>query len=130
MTHIQHCAAPTLSSVRESVYASAFTALGLGNTADAQRYFGLMLAVAPFDYRAWLGLAAACEQTGDCRLAANFYGVASDFEPRSAYCKLGQARALLKLGESANAATLFDEAERLSEDPSLLAAVRQLRGEL
>jgi Flp pilus assembly protein TadD len=89
-----------------------------------------MLAVSPFDYRAWLGLAAACEQTGDCRLAANFYGVASDFEPRSAYCKLGQARALLKLGESANAATLFDEAERLSEDPSLLAAVRQLRGEL
>jgi predicted Zn-dependent protease len=123
-------AEPAWAPLRESLYASAFTALGLRNTGDAQRYFALMLAVAPFDPRAWMGLAATREQLADHRAAANFYAVAAELDPKSVYCRLGQARALVALHQRDLAEQVLLDVERLTDDPDTRSAIAQLRSDL
>lgn len=89
-----------------------------------------MLAVAPFDPRAWMGLAATREQLADHRAAANFYAVAAELDPKSVYCRLGQARALVALHQRDLAEQVLLDVERLTDDPDTRSAIAQLRSDL
>jgi tetratricopeptide (TPR) repeat protein len=113
--------------LRESLYAAAYVALAAEEWSRAQRCFSMMLAVSPFDHRAWYGIAAAREQAGDYRVAANLYEVAARFIPSSVHPKLSQARALRKLGDAVAAALVLDAAEAATEDTSALRLIAQER---
>src|SRR5690606_19356581 len=87
-----------VNATAEQLYASGYAALTEGNAKTAQRHFGLMLAVAPFDQRPWLGLASSRERLGDHALAAGLYQLAAAVAPDPLLCLLGQARCHSKLG--------------------------------
>ena len=131
-----YCHAPATSGapskaavqgVRESLYASAFNALRHGDSAGAERYFGLMAAVGPFDERVWLGLGVIREQRGDWVKAAGLYGLARSVNPGSLFGRLGGARVAIRQGRLQRAEVLLDQAESLTEDPVVCSAISQLR---
>jgi Flp pilus assembly protein TadD len=111
----------------ERLYASGYAALSDGNAAAAQRYFGLMLAVAPFDERPWIGLAASRERLGDHRVAAGLYQLAAAVSPNPALPLLGQARAYLALYRPRRAEALLDQAEASTDDPAMLSVIESMR---
>jgi tetratricopeptide (TPR) repeat protein len=111
----------------ERCYASAHQALATGDALNAERLFALMAILLPQDERPWIGLASARERRADWRAAAGLYQVGSALAPRSAWCQLGRARALRRLGRNGEAERSLDQAEELAEDRTLLAAIAQER---
>ena len=116
-----------VEGARESLYASAFNALSQGDNAGAQRYFGLMAAVDPFDERVWIGLATVREQRSDWVKAAGFYGLARSVNPGSVFARLGAARVAIRRGRAQQAEVLLDQAESLTDDIMVCNAISQLR---
>ena len=119
--------APALTSLAERCYASAFRALEQGDTADAERLFGLMATLLPRDERPWVGLAIARERRADWQAAAGLYQVGSALVPSSAYCRLGRARSLRQLGRLREAEHDLDAAEELAETEQLFTAIAHER---
>jgi tetratricopeptide (TPR) repeat protein len=113
--------------LKESFYASGYAALSAGRLPDAQRCFGLQLAVSPTDYRAWTGLAACRERALDYAMAANCYALGDRFEPTLPWCKIGEARTRLQLNQRQEVEQLLDRAEAQTSDLAALSAISQLR---
>ncbi len=63
-THFAITARSRATHTTEKLYATAYKALGDGDSECAQRTFMLMAGTAPFDARAWVGLGASLEQQG------------------------------------------------------------------
>lgn len=119
-----------LEKLRESLYATGFTALSGRDVPGACSAFGLMAALCPLDERSWLGLGAAHEQQEDWQLAVNFYRMSRSVAEHSVWPRLGEARALGKLGKLVEACALLDGAERLTDDSRILKHIDEVRGEL
>jgi tetratricopeptide (TPR) repeat protein len=115
------------ASLAERCYASAYQALETGDALDAERLFALMAILLPRDERPWIGLASARERRADWQAAAGLYRIGSVLVPSSAWCRLGRARALRRLGRPAEAECSLDQAEELAESQTLLAAIAQER---
>ncbi len=114
----------------EALYAGAYSALGEGRATEAQRQFAMMVGVAPFDVRAWVGLGASLEQAGMHQRALGVYLVGAKLVPTSVYCKLGQARTLFKLGKTHEALRVLDAAELATNEEQDVRLIDQMRGEL
>jgi hypothetical protein len=119
--------ADSRENLAERCYASAYQALATGDALNAERLFALMAILLPRDERPWVGLASARERRADWQAAAGLYQVGGTLVPRSAWCQLGRARALRRLGRSGEAERSLDQAEELAEDRTLLAAIAQER---
>ena len=115
------------AELAERCYASAFRALEMGDTPNAERLFALMAILLPRDERPWVGLAVVRERRADWQAAAGLYGVGSTLVPSSAWCRLGRARALRQLGRLGEAERDWDAAEELAEGRHLLAAIAHER---
>lgn len=117
----------SLPTLAERVYATAFQALENDDYTAAERYFALLALLAPRDERAWVGLAVSRERCGDDNMAAARFLLGGALLPASTWCHLGRARALRRLGRSAEAETAFDEAEATTDDEALLRLIEQER---
>ena len=114
---------PSLATLAEQCYASAYQALDGGDDKNAQRLFALMAVLLPRDERPWIGLGVARERCEDWRAAAGLYEVGTVLSPSSVWCHFGRARALKRLGRQQQAETSFDLAEDMAEDELLVAAI-------
>jgi Flp pilus assembly protein TadD len=114
-------------SLAERCYASAFRALELGDTPNAERVFALMAILLPRDERPWIGLAVARERRADWHGAAGLYQVGSTLVPNSPWCRLGRARALRQLGRLVEAERELDGADELDQTEPLFSAIAHER---
>ncbi|GMV17077.1 MAG: hypothetical protein AMXMBFR56_53010 [Polyangiaceae bacterium] len=120
-------APPSLSTIAERVYATAYEALDNDDLRTAERFFGLLLLLAPRDERAWIGLAVVRERKEDWAMAAARYLLGGALVPDSAWCHIGRGRALLQLGRGHEADEAFAEAESVTSDAALLRVIERER---
>jgi Flp pilus assembly protein TadD len=130
MNTVQSTTAAQFEGTRERLYRAGYDALAASDSQRALSAFGFMAALCPVDKRPWLGLAAATEQTGDWSLAASFYRLGQNVAESCPWPLIGQARVLGKLGRYAEARSLLDRAEDLTQDESTLRHVAQVRDDL
>jgi Flp pilus assembly protein TadD len=118
------------AQTRERLYATGYAALAQRDRSAALHAFAMMCAMSPLDERPWVGLAVAHEQAENWALAASFYRMGQQVACDSVWPVLGEGRARARLGDPRRAAVLFDRAEMLTSDASVLAKIEELRGEL
>jgi hypothetical protein len=122
-------ASPRLSpnGLADQCYAAAHRALEIGDLANAERLFAVMLVSRPSDERGWMGLAAIGERRGAWHKAAALYRIGSVIGTERAPCHLGLGRVLARLGRTRDAERALDEAERKTDDVALLCAIQRER---
>lgn len=125
-----HAARDATRDTVEKLYATAYHALGQGDSETAQRAFLHMAGIVPFDARAWVGLGASLEQQGKCKQALGVYTFGRSLAPTSIYCKLGCARVWAKLGNHTRAQCELDAAEAHANHQYELQLIDRLRAEL
>ena len=117
------------AALAEQLYASAHAALEEGEDDRARQLFCLMLVCEPRDERGWVGLGVCHERAGDDHLArtAAIYTIGLRLVGESAWLGLGRARTLNKMGRYYEALVAFDAAEDATDDPRIIAAIREER---
>lgn len=130
MQYPSHNRVPHAGAIAETLYATGFRALSEGFSKEAQKCFSLMVGVAPFDARPWVGLGASFEQQGNWKRALGMYIFGRTMNPDSVHCKLGEARMLAKTGEHQKAESVLDVAEAQANHMDEVKLVERLRGEL
>lgn len=114
----------------EAIYATGHWLLEQARLDDAASVFRAMALAAPDDARAWLGLGACHERTGQLSVAARLYRAGVGVAREPARCLVAEARALRGAGDDDGADAALEQAERLVEaalDDELPALVRAAR---
>lgn len=114
-------------AVAEQCYASAYRALESGDDVNAKRLFGLLAIMTPREDRPWIGLAICSERKADWAMAGAMYAMGASLASESAWAEFGRARALKRMGKSAQAQCAFDRAEAMTTVPNLLTAIEEER---
>jgi thioredoxin-like negative regulator of GroEL len=125
---ISHRLAPSLGSLAEQCYASAYNALASNDIDEARHLFWVLTALEPRAERAWVGLSVCHERDGRTAAAATLYGIGAHVTGKtSPWLALGRARTLRALGRIQESGAAFDAAEQCTEDPSIAAAIEEER---
>lgn len=98
----------------DALYATGHWLVTRDRPEDAACVFRAMTLLAPGDERAWLGLSACHEATGQPSLALEIYGTAQALLPGSVRCRLARARLLRSLGREEDAEYALDGASEVA----------------